>query len=154
MYPIGTIIQRPLKEKGLKRPLSLFYKHVGIYVGNDDVIHFSPKDSSEPKNKATIIKTSLDEFANGKKIGVRKKPKDLIHGKAICEEAERIYCNPGEYKKKYNPFSRNCEDFAKHCYEVKGNKYGLTQIIWTILSVIGSGIMAIIGFVFKRNKKD
>jgi len=135
VYPIGSIIQRPLKEMGV---LSIFYKHVGIYIGvhlNDNkeehqVIHFSPKKPSEPKSKAKIIKTSFDKFANGDvtnraepkrdkevEVTIRAKPKNADHGRAICNEAEKIYCNPNEYNNEYNLFFKNCEDFAKYCYE-------------------------------------
>jgi hypothetical protein len=164
VYPIGSIIQRTLEEKG---PSSI-YNHVGIYVGGSDhqVIHYSQKDWTEKKRKATIIKTSLDEFKciRGKevKVTIREKPKDEEHGRAICEEAEKIYRNPVEYKDKYHAFFHNCEDFAKHCYEVK-YKSGRQWKTHTYPRIpqsdktaggVGVGILGLVGLVvgilFKR----
>jgi hypothetical protein len=156
VYPIGSIIQRTLEEKG---PSSI-YNHVGIYIGvhsNKDqvnehqVIHFSQKDWSEKKHKAKIIKTSLDEFKRirGKSVKVilREEPDDEDHGRAICEEAEKICRNShNKYNNEYSAFFNNCEDFAIHCYEVKYKKKTKTypRISQADKSSIGIGLVGLV----------
>jgi len=112
--PIGSMIQRRLDG------IYFLYKHVGIYIGGEDVIHFS---GTYKKNKAVKIdKTTLKGFAGPKrkKVSIRQKPKNTIHGKAVCDEAKRIYRDPNnKFNNNYNFVFKNCEDFAVHCYEVE-----------------------------------
>ena len=114
--PIGSMIQRRLDG------IYFLYKHVGIYIGGKDkeVIHFSGINKKNPAAK--IKKTTLDGFAGQKKkkVSIRQKPKNTIHGKAVCDEAEKIFCDPNnEFNNNYDPVFKNCEDFAVHCYEVE-----------------------------------
>ena len=111
----GSIIQRPMDGMaGL-----LFYKHIGIYVGHNQVIHYHG-EGKKKKKSARIIKTSLQDFANGKHVKTRTAPKNTAHAEAICKEAEMIFeQRNNEYDRKYNLIFRNCESFAKHCYEVE-----------------------------------
>lgn len=43
------------------------YHHFGVYIGNNEVIHFTDLPSSSNHSKACIRKTSMKEFLNGDK---------------------------------------------------------------------------------------
>jgi len=110
--PIGSMIQRSLDTGKFKLDfiLNFFYKHVGIYIGDGQVIHFYKE----------VKEVTLCEFAQSKKIHLRQIPKNIIHGKAVCEEAKKICYNPNnEYNNNYSFFFKNCEDFAVSCYEIE-----------------------------------
>ena len=93
--------------------------HTGIYIGNNQVIHFDGEISSD--GKSDIIKqSSLQEFMDGKEIKVRETPQSDKHAKKIVKRAKKIMNNP---KNKYNGnygvlFGENCQDFTQDCYEV------------------------------------
>jgi len=43
------------------------YWHVGVYIGNEEVIHFSSLNSDISSKNNKIIQTSLKQFLKGKK---------------------------------------------------------------------------------------
>jgi homoaconitase/3-isopropylmalate dehydratase large subunit len=120
--PIGSVIQRPLD--GMK---GVLYKHLGIYIGGEKVIHFYGE--REKDKNARVIKTNLSEksdlakpgfAADEKQISIKKKPKNANHAKAVCDEAKSICSDPkNKYNGKYHFALKNCEDFVKHCYQVE-----------------------------------
>ena len=144
--PVGAIIQRPIEiydlSKNIKGIITVkvklkqdMAKHIGIYIGNGEVIHFNG-EGVRNKSKATIREDSLKGFLDksDNKLSIRKYPKNEQHAKAIVDEAKKIYNSKNN--KKYNLVFNNCEVFAKHCYEVKYLKdgvetkevYGNTQV--------------------------
>lgn len=89
------------------------YYHHGIYVGNDEVIHFTGlnNDSIENASEVLVRKTSLEFFL---KDGVaehavysRKEKRRLNDQKTICELA-----NSRLGEGNYNLVVNNCETFA------------------------------------------
>ena len=110
----GSMIQRRLD--GLWGFLGL--KHIGIYVGDGRVIHFSGTRKKE--KDARIVKSSLAEFARGGRVSCRAAPKNDAHAAAVCRRAEEYYSHGSNgFDGKYSLAFRNCEDFAVRCYEVE-----------------------------------
>ncbi|MCK5522856.1 MAG: lecithin retinol acyltransferase family protein [Thiomargarita sp.] len=111
--PIGSAIQRRLA--GIE---GVLYKHVGIYIGDEKVIHFYGEGKKD--KKAKVIETTLSDFGNEEEIRIKKKPQNANHAKAVCDEAKSICSDSkNEYNGKYSAILKNCEDFVKHCYEVE-----------------------------------
>jgi len=102
----GSIIQR--RVKGL---FGKVFVHTGIYIGNGRVIHF---DGEGIFDKGEIREVSLEEFAGGEKIEVRRKPRDLRHANEIISKASSMKGQP----RNYSFFNNNCQDFTKECYDV------------------------------------
>ena len=113
MYEHGTILQRPLIGR-----LGKLYKHVGIYIGKNRVIHFNGMGPGD-KQVARLHTVSLSEFSDSQPVSVRLEPCNKRHGRAIVRYArqlQREHSNP--YNHRYSFAFRNCEDFCRHCYRV------------------------------------
>lgn len=93
-----------------------FYDHHGIYIGNNQVIHYS--GFAEAFNKGSIEQTTLENFLGGRdQFTVVNYPsnKVLYTNQQIVERAYRCL---GEDH--YNLVFNNCEHFA--CWCVTGEK--------------------------------
>ena len=108
----GSIIARPVG--GL---WGLFYDHMGIYVGDDTVIHFNGE--TKKSIGAVLRKDSLDGFASGYDVRLHASPRNEAHARAVCAEAERLYrAERNRFNRRYDMVVNNCEDFCTTCYEV------------------------------------
>lgn len=115
MFPKGSVIKRPLE--GFLSYLFNF-EHLGIFIGDDKVIHFTGIQKKE--RKSTIEIDSLNKFSSGFKVCAHRKPISTQHAKKIVEKAYEIYRNKNNvYNNQYSFIFRNCEDFVKYCYEVE-----------------------------------
>ncbi|CUX29899.1 NC domain protein [Clostridium sp. C105KSO15] len=87
-------------EKGL-------YSHHGLYLGGDEVMHFSKNDID-----ILIYRTSLENFKNGHvlyRLSAADSP--IIYDS--CEVVTRAYLKEG--LSGYDLFSNNCENFVRWC---------------------------------------
>lgn len=93
------------------------YYHHGIYIGDDQVIHFgegnSETDSLHPEANTVHI-SSLSDFLNGAFLEVRsyslKEKMILRKGSDIVDEAKKML-GSGDY----NLITNNCEHFSNYC---------------------------------------
>lgn len=84
------------------------YKHHGIYLGGNQVIHYS--GFSEFGKGGPIVKVSLRDFAQGQKVQVKQHP----YAKFDSEERiRRAKSRLGE--ESYNLVLNNCEHFVNWC---------------------------------------
>jgi len=87
------------------------YTHHGIYIGNNQVIHYS--GFHEFAKKGNISLTSLSEFSNENKIEIYHS--SLLKGKKYSNDeiVQRAKERVGENN--YNLLFNNCEHFANYC---------------------------------------
>ena len=158
----GSIIQRRLEV-----PLGPLYNHVGIFVSEDQVIHFNGERKGD--RDAVIKIESLDDFAAGYEVKVRANPEDDDHAFAIVQEAQRQYTIlENNFDRQYSLFWKNCDDFAVHCYEIKFPSKTdpeklrqvsapMTQIkktIWGTIATIAAAVPTILlAVLFRRGDK-
>lgn len=108
-FPLGSMVQRRLDG-----PVGWVYKHVGIYVGDGQVIHVFGPDKKQ--RGARIMMSTLEEFGRGHRVTVRAAPKCREHGEAVARKARALWGDPGnKYDGRYSAFLNNCEDFAREC---------------------------------------
>ena len=113
-----------------RRKISL-YKHFGIYIGNNQVIHFAPPQSDYGSD-AFIHTTSLSHFADGDTVYRMTFPEKYNSGSFLrsfvmsddyhlytpAETVDRAKSKLGMKGVKndgYNFIMNNCEDFALWC---------------------------------------
>nr|AIF26747.1 hypothetical protein [uncultured bacterium fosmid pJB84G2] len=109
----------PLIEGDHIRVKRDFYYHHGIYIGNDEAIHFtgSEGDSISSPEKVSIMRTSMDFFSKGEiveKAELDKKEKKYLYKRdRIVKTAINSVGEKG-----YDILHNNCEDFANRiCYK-------------------------------------
>jgi hypothetical protein len=113
------------------------YKHYGVYVGNDTVVHFSGGEGFELSAKrACIRKTSLENFRKNDEIQVETRCCESYSRK---ETVMRALGAVGTEKGKYALPWNNCEHFANWC------RYGekrSSQVEQFVSKVGGVGLLA------------
>ena len=113
------------------------YKHYGVYVGNDTVIHFSGGEGFELSAKrACIRKTSLENFRKNDEIQIETRCCESYSRK---ETVMRALGAVGTEKGKYALPWNNCEHFANWC------RYGekrSSQVEQFVSKVGGLGLLA------------
>ena len=83
------------------------YTHHGLYLGNQQVIHYSGKTSHD---QGSIQQVTLEEFCDGKACRVRDYP-FRVYGRK--ESVERAHQRLGEAN--YSVLFNNCEQFVAWC---------------------------------------
>ena len=83
------------------------YTHHGLYLGNQQVIHYSGKSAHD---QGSIQQVSLEEFCDGKACRVRDYP-FRVYGRK--ESVERAHQRLGEAN--YSILFNNCEQFVAWC---------------------------------------
>lgn len=113
------------------------YKHYGVYVGNDTVVHFSGGAGFELSAKrACIRKTSLENFRKNDEIQIETRCCESYSRK---ETVMRALGAVGTEKGKYALPWSNCEHFANWC------RYGekrSSQVEQFVSKVGGLGLLA------------
>ena len=98
------------------------YTHHGLYIGNQEVIHYEGKFGSD---SGRIAKVTLAEFCEGASCRVRDYPL-RVYGRK--ESVERANQRLGEAR--YNILFNNCEQFVAWC--IMG--FGYSEQINTVVS--------------------
>ncbi len=112
------------------------YKHYGVYIGHNSVIHFAgPKGHETNAAMADIIKTSLENFLMGDLLEIQEDGnKTPLPREEIIRRAESLV---GKCKGGYNLVINNCEHFANWCrYDNPVSRQVDTAI--TAISAIGT----------------
>jgi len=101
------------------------YTHHGIYIGDDDVIHYSGF-SDGLNNEGEVEIVSLDIFSAGNSYTIRKHPNRKYNSK---ESIERANSRLGESD--YSVFNNNCEHFVNWCIEGKRKSDQVNYVVNT-----------------------
>lgn len=92
----------------------ILYKHYGVYIGNDQVVHFAAKKENETDAKnAHIQKTTLAQFLKGDQGYIETE--NINNAFSPQETVRRALSQVGLGKGQYNLVFRNCEHFARWC---------------------------------------
>jgi len=83
------------------------YKHFGVGVGEDLVIHFNGRDFST----ARIILSGMEEFSGGKTVHLSIGTSDFTKSEVVG----RAYSKLGGDFGGYDLVNNNCEHFARWC---------------------------------------
>jgi hypothetical protein len=110
----------------------LGYTHHGIYVGDDKVVHYS--GLADGLHAGPIEVTTLEAFAAGRKVSVRRYKESAYDGDSA---AQRAYSRLGEDR--YDVHANNCEHF---CTWVRtGNHVSRqVQVVEEMAGAVGAGL--------------
>ena len=86
------------------------YMHHGIDVGDGTVVRARPDDPKRIFGGGRVVRTSLEEFADGSTVGVEDDPPAAFPPKEIVRRAVEHVGREG-----YSPVVDNCEHFATWC---------------------------------------
>lgn len=103
------------------------YTHHGIYCGDGTAIHYSGE-----KLKGIISRTSVDFFADGKKI--------FVQDYGSCDSPDVVIARAESKlgESGYNLFDNNCEHFATWCKTGRKRSEQVTQNTSTAAGVTGN----------------
>lgn len=119
------------------------YKHYGVYVGNNTVVHFSGGTGHELSAlRARIRKTSLDDFSKDREVQIETKCAESFSRK---ETVMRALNAVGSEKGKYALPWNNCEHFANWCRYGKKSSAQVEQFASNLagLSAVALGAVLI-----------
>lgn len=111
------------------------YRHMGVYVGDNQVIHFAAEPTKEIDPSTAVVKqTSLEEFLRGDPLEIQKPLKQKSFSrKATVFRAKSAL---GEMKGQYHLSWNNCEHFAYWCkYGRKRSKQVRKMIDYALVSL-------------------
>jgi len=118
------------------------YNHHGIYIGNNEVIHYT--DESFNPQEAIIKKTSLKKFIGTSnkntrtiiKYGNSDTSDNSVYGSVPFDSTtviNRAYSRLGEQE--YDLFKNNCEHFANYCNIGKSESGQINKIKTTLVEM-------------------
>ena len=122
------------------------YYHHGIYVSDNEVIHFTGADDDSVLDwsKAKVIKTTLQRFLNGGTVEVKEytdaEISDLYHVEGIVNYARSCLGEDG-----YHLIFNNCEHFANACTLGKYRSRQVEKVFGGNMGIWGS-IKSFFGF--------
>ena len=89
------------------------YRHYGVYVGNDSVVHFSAEKGFELSAKrACIRETSLEEFRKNGELQIETRCcESFSRNETVIRALSAVGSEKGKYALPWN----NCEHFANWC---------------------------------------
>ena len=128
------------------------YKHYGVYIGHNSVIHFAgPKGHETDASMADITKTSLEDFLRGDLLEIQDDDgrEPLPKREIIRRARSKLYSCKGDYNLLFN----NCEHFANWCrYDEHTSRQVEAGINMAkiLLVTIGTGVL----FGLKMAQKD
>jgi hypothetical protein len=87
------------------------YQHYGVYIGNENVIHFAPYEGQEISMENGIIhETTLKDFLNGRALQIEMNAEKRFSEDEIVRRAHSRINEKG-----YDLLTNNCEHFARWC---------------------------------------
>ncbi|MGI0530638.1 lecithin retinol acyltransferase family protein [Treponema socranskii] len=116
------------------------YKHYGIYIGNETVVHFTGGKKHEiSSDHAFVRKTQLGRFLKGGTLTIETKTKVSYTPK---ETVMRALSAVGSGKGKYHLIFNNCEHFANWCKYGKCESKQVKYVTTGLMCIAAIGISA------------
>lgn len=105
------------------------YTHHGIYIGNNQVIHYS--GLADDQSSGEICQVSLEKFCNGNKVRVKQHPSRKYSPIETVERASSRILEDW-----YNVLLNNCEHFANWCIEGKHESEQVNDLIKNVAACV------------------
>jgi hypothetical protein len=122
---------------------TLAYWHHGIDMGDGTVVHARPDDFRNPFAGGSVVRTSLEEFADGQPVRTTAEPPAVF---SPAEVARRAAAHVG--RQGYCPVVANCEHFANWCATGERRSRQVEAVVRRVVTVaatVVAGIVALRG---------
>lgn len=126
------------------------YKHYGVYVGNNTVVHFSGGKGHELSAcRARIRKTSLGNFSRNGEVQVETRCTESYSPKeTVMRALDAVGSEKGKYALPWN----NCEHFANWCRYGKKRSAQVEQFAANVVGITTLVLGAVfIGKIFEED---
>jgi hypothetical protein len=150
---ISAVAKKYQQQKNVKNPFSgaaIFvnrglYKHFGIYINDNRIIHFAPDNGYEKDQRNAYIHVSnLEDFQKNGTI-------EIDTARAKCSPKEVIaraeHCL-GRGKGYYNLVFNNCEHFVRRCQTGVKKSYQVRNV--SMIALAGIAIITSIAIAEKN----
>ena len=126
------------------------YKHYGVYVGNNTVVHFSGGKGHELSAcRARIRKTSLENFSRNGEVQVETRGTEYYSPReTVMRALDAVGSEKGKYALPWN----NCEHFANWCRYGKKRSAQVEQFAANVIGITTLVLGAVfIGKIFEED---
>lgn len=106
------------------------YRHYGIYINENCVIHYDGKLDDIFLSKMCIRETTMERFLGGKKYYYIDNRESKFDNEEVVSRARKCI---GE--EKFNLISHNCEHFAMWCKTGKSRSQQVYLILLLIITI-------------------
>ena len=148
LIPMNKLINKPQPGDVLSVNRGL-YRHYGVYVGGETVVHFSGGRGHEISlRRACIRKSTLEDFARGGEIQIETKCKEAFsREETVMRALNAVGSEKGKYALPWN----NCEHFANWCRYGKKSSLQVEQfaVNFAGISALVLGVV-LIGKIIKE----
>ena len=122
---------------------AIAYWHHGIDMGDGTVVHARPHDFRNPFGGGSVVRTSLEEFAEGQEVRPTREPPAEFPAEEVARRAAEHVGRPG-----YCPVVANCEHFATWCATGQRRSRQVEAVVRRVVTVaatVVAGIVALRG---------
>lgn len=156
---MNFVINGELKKGDLIRVRrKLGYYHFGIYVGNNQVIHYTAdkNDSIFDNSSIEVMQSDLDSgFLRGDTLEVQFPFDSTYFRFVVCKRAKKLLGTKQFRGMPYDVLKNNCEHFATYCYygEATSNQSeAVSTGVKGVMASIGVDIFNEIGKQYAKKK--
>jgi hypothetical protein len=122
---------------------AIAYWHHGIDMGDGTVVHARPHDFRNPFGGGSVVRTSLEEFAEGQEVRPTREPPAGFPAEEVARRAAALVGRDG-----YCPVVANCEHFASWCATGERRSRQVEAVVRRVVTVaatVVAGIVALRG---------
>jgi len=122
---------------------AISYWHHGIDMGDGTVVHARPHDFRKPFGGGSVVRTSLEAFADGEEVRVTREPLAVFPPEDVARRAAAHVGRDG-----YCPVVANCEHFATWCATGERRSRQVERVvrrIATVAATVVAGVVALRG---------
>jgi hypothetical protein len=122
---------------------AIAYRHHGIDMGDGTIVHARPHDFRNPFGGGSVVRTSLEEFADGEEIRPTQAQPAAFPPEEVARRAAAHVGRDG-----YCPVVANCEHFATWCATGERRSRQVEAVVRRVVTVaatVVAGVVALRG---------
>ena len=118
---------------------AIAYWHHGIDMGDGTVVHARPHDFRNPFGGGSVVRTSLEAFADGEEVRPTLEPPAAFLPEEVARRAAVHVGREG-----YCPVVSNCEHFATWCATGERRSRQVEAVVRRVVTVAASVVAGVV----------